>query len=776
MSITAARVLEVRQLRNGIHFPGRVNAQSSKRLLPLIGVLILGALGLAGYAIAWAVHQSDQAAIDRQLQMTERSIRSIVRELSLQQEVVAVWDDPVLQLDKPSPNTAWIDENLGAWLNRTYGHNQIYILNPKNEAVYASLDGVQADASAFDQVHSAVRKHVDELRKREATPHRKPGEPPTDDTYLTTGRAVYDAHLLKLLDRPAAVSIMRIVPYSDALSIQSGSEFVLVSVRFLDGSFLKELADKNLIENLHFSAAPIKARGEVSVPLESDVGELIGYFVWKPETPGTKILSVMGPVSFLMGILILAVLCLLLRWLWGVISALEKTVIELSASEAQAQHLAFHDVLTGLPNRALFNERVDQALARTHRGEKAAVLMLDLDRFKHVNDTLGHHAGDSLIREFAGRLSDLVGGIDTVARLGGDEFAVVKTGIAGVEEVEDLCARILAAVRQPFDALGHQTFVGVSIGIVLAPEFGTDRIEIMRRADIALYHAKAEGRECYRLFTTAMDETVQVRSALEEDLRAVLTTGQGLEVAYQPQVGAVGHPVLGLEALLRWRHPTRGMIPPDQFIPVAEHSGLISQLGEFVLREACSAAKSWPGVFISVNLSPVQFRSEGFADRIVEIVRSSGVDPGRIELEITESVFLDEGGRATQALKALRAAGFRIALDDFGTGYSSLSYLRQFDVDKIKIDRSFVSSLGQEEGATAIVNAIIALGQAMNLTVTAEGVETKEQQTFLRQAGCDELQGYLFSKAVSKDQLASLLNRSRQPAQDIAFRPAPLGA
>jgi len=749
-------------LRNTILSFERVDAKASTRLLPLIGGIVLMALALAAFAIIWAVHQSDAAAVERQLEMTKKSVRGVVRELSLQQEVVAIWDDATVRLSAPDPDPQWIDENLGIWLTRTYNHNHVYILNARNEPIYAAVEGVRADPHAFDQVRSALQSHLAELRGREETPPVRSGNEPADSTHLTSGRAVYDAHLLKLLSRPAAVSMMRVVPYTEAVAQQPGSEPILVSIRFLDGDFLRELADKNLIENLRFSPTDTKASDEVAVPIESDVGERIGYFVWKPDTPGTKILGMIGPATVLVCVVVLVIMALLLTWLGRMISTLGKTVIELRASEAQAQHLAFHDVLTGLPNRALFNERLDLALSRTHGGEKIAVLMLDLDRFKHVNDTLGHHGGDSLIREFAERLSSLVEGSDTVARLGGDEFAIVLSGIAGVEDVENLCIRILDAVHHPFDVLGHPSYVGASIGIAIAPDFGFDRAEIMRKADIALYHAKAEGRGCYRLFTAAMDESVQVRSGFEDDLRAALATGEGLEVAYQPQVSAEGKPILGLEALVRWRHPVRGVISPEQFIPIAEQTGLIVPLGEWVLGEVCAASKAWPDLFISVNLSPVQFRTEGFAERVIEIVRASGADPGKLELEITEGVFLDEGGHSAAALKTLRAAGFRIALDDFGIGYSSLGYLHRFKVDKIKIDRSFVSNLGHTESATVIINAIVALGQAMNLTVTAEGVETPEQRQFLRNAGCDELQGYLFAKALPKEQISRLLDRSSQ--------------
>ncbi|MFC1456813.1 putative bifunctional diguanylate cyclase/phosphodiesterase [Microvirga arabica] len=750
-------------MRNEAFSINRAGLKVSGKALPLIAVITLIALGLAALAVYWAVRQSDAAAIDRQLQMTERSVQGILRELSLQQEVVAVWDDPILQLNKTNLDIEWLDENLGSWLTRTYGHDQVYILNAQDEPVFAAVDGAPVEPRTFGQIERELGIHLSELRETQGPLHENSARSAQDGKYLTSGRAVYDAHLLKLTGRPAAVSAMKIVPHSDEVMQQSGSEFILVSIRFLDGAFLRQLSEKNLIEGLRFSLTEDKAGAEVSVPLDSDAGGRIGYFVWTPETPGTKILGIIGPAGALFSVLILVLMGLLLGWLARAMSALQTMVVELRASEAQAQHLAFHDVLTGLPNRALFDDRLDQALARTQRGEKISVLMLDLDRFKHVNDTLGHHAGDSLIRELAGRLTKLLRSSDTVARLGGDEFAIVQTGIAGDEDIDALCTRILAAVREPFDILGHQAFVGVSIGIAVAPDAGSERVEIMRKADIALYRAKAEGRGCYRLFTAEMDETVKVRGTIEEELRVALMSGEGLEVAYQPQVAGAGKPIVGLEALVRWRHPTRGVILPDQFIPVAEQTGLISQLGEWVLREACATSRHWPNLFISVNLSPVQFRIDGFAERVMEVVRETGADPQRIELEITEGVLLDDGGQTAQTLRKLRAAGFRIALDDFGTGYSSLGYLHRYEVDKIKIDRSFVSSLGREDSAGAIISAIVALGQAMNLTVTAEGVETREQEHFLRSAGCDELQGYRYFRALTREQVARLLDHGPQP-------------
>ena len=319
--------------------------------------------------------------------------------------------------------------------------------------------------------------------------------------------------------------------------------------------------------------------------------------------------------------------------------------------------------------------------------------------------------------------------------------------------------------------LGSQAYVGVSIGVVFAPQDGTERSELMRKADIALYRAKAEGRDQYRIFAPEMDESVRFRMLIEDDLRVALETGDQLCVYYQPQVALADGPVIGVEALVRWRHPTRGLISPENFIPVAEETGLIGPLGEWVLREACATARRWPHLFIGVNLSPIQFRTAGFAERAIGIVRSAEVDPAQIEFEVTETVLLQDDELVTGALGRLREAGFRIALDDFGTGYSSLSHLRRFEVDKIKIDRSFVQNLGKAN-STAIVTAVVNLGHAMGLQVTAEGVETAEQSRFLSAAGCNVMQGYLFSRALPEEELAELLTQKENQRNKAGERDA----
>jgi diguanylate cyclase (GGDEF)-like protein/PAS domain S-box-containing protein len=429
-------------------------------------------------------------------------------------------------------------------------------------------------------------------------------------------------------------------------------------------------------------------------------------------------------------------------------------------AEAHSRYLALHDSLSGLANRTLLNDEVDKALARMSRtGRRCALLYVDLDQFKDVNDRLGHHAGDELIREFANRLSALVRAGDTVARIGGDEFAILISEVEGQEMVGSLCSRILDAARKPFEVAGMRAYVGASIGVVIAAEPDCRYTDLLRKADVALYKAKSEGRGCYRVFCDEMDESRRMRTFIETELREALAEERGLELHYQPLYANSDEALIGVEALVRWNHPTLGFQSPAQFIPIAEETGLISQLGEWVLREACKTMSRWPNFALAVNISPVQLRDPLLAPHVLKIVRESGFDPKRLQLEITENALFNADGVVAASIRDLRAAGVRIALDDFGTGYSSLAHLRRLEVDKVKIDRSFVQYLGQSADSAAIVQAVANIGKTLGLMVTAEGVETEEQREFLASTGCTELQGFLFSRPLPENEIAVLLDR-----------------
>ncbi|TIM95576.1 MAG: EAL domain-containing protein [Mesorhizobium sp.] len=417
-------------------------------------------------------------------------------------------------------------------------------------------------------------------------------------------------------------------------------------------------------------------------------------------------------------------------------------VTERRRTEERMTHLAHHDMLTGLPNRSMFRERLDLALEDT-AATPLAIFSLDLDRFKVVNDTWGHPAGDWLLKGVAERLQRcLRGETDVVARFGGDEFVIIQFNFTGIADAEKLAKRIIEAIAKPFRDKSRDIHVGISLGIAVFPDDGGDADTLLKNADTALYRAKSEGRNLYRFFEPGMDAMVQARRALEIDLETALSR-QEFDLDFQPIMNIASGEIVGAEALMRWHSPTRGTVAPDNFIPVAEETGMIVPLGEWALRKACTAAASWPaGLRIAVNVSAVQLKSGSFARNVISALAFSGVPAGRLELEITETVLMDESEAVLRTLRQLRGLGIRIALDDFGTGYSSLGYLRRFPVDKIKIDRSFIHDLGNRDTA-AIVRTVIGLGAELGITVTAEGVETEAQLDILRGNGCTEAQGYL---------------------------------
>jgi diguanylate cyclase (GGDEF)-like protein len=440
----------------------------------------------------------------------------------------------------------------------------------------------------------------------------------------------------------------------------------------------------------------------------------------------------------------------------------------------RAAWLAAHDPLTGLPNRALFRDRLTAALALARRdGSAVAVLCLDLDHFKEVNDMLGHGAGDRLLREVATRLAGCLRETDTLARLGGDEFAVVQTQTHQPHDAERVAARLIDALAAPFDLDGHTVVIGTSIGIALAENGQSDQARMLQEADLALYQVKAEGRSAFRFHEAAMNTRLLARKALEADLRQALAEGQ-FEVHFQPQVGlADGEAtprVIGAEALIRWTHPEKGNIRPDQFIPLAEETGLIVPIGEWVLHESCRHAATWPAnISVAVNASVVQFRHLGFLATVQRVLADTGLAPSRLELEVTESFLLTDTESTIATLESLRALGVRLAMDDFGTGYSSLGYLRKFRFDKIKIDKSFVSNLGSDAEAGAIVRAVVGITRSLGIRANAEGVETEAQAAMLRQEGCGEAQGYLFGRPMPA---AGFLDVLAMPTPLPSARPA----
>jgi diguanylate cyclase (GGDEF)-like protein len=443
--------------------------------------------------------------------------------------------------------------------------------------------------------------------------------------------------------------------------------------------------------------------------------------------------------------------------------ATHEDITEQRRSEVKIEYMAHHDALTDLANRVLLNERLEQALGqRIHREEMVAVHHLDLDQFKAVNDTFGHPAGDKLLKIVADRLRTLVRETDTIARMGGDEFVVVQVPIADPAEATSLAQRIIASMSEPFDLDGHQAVIGTSVGIAVGPSDGLKPDRLLRNADLALYRAKGDGRGTFRFFEAAMDLQMQTRRIMERDLRKALPAGE-FELYYQPVVNLASGDISGFEALIRWNHPEQGLVSPAAFIPLAEETGFIVPMGEWVIRQACATAAQWPGdLSVAVNISAAQFRNPGLMQVIVGALATSGLQPTRLEIEITETVLLQNRETTLAVLHQLRELGIRIAMDDFGTGYSSLTYLQCFPFDKIKIDRSFVKDITENAGSLNIVRAVAALAKGMGMTATAEGIETREQLDRITCEGCTEMQGFLFSRPLPASEIERLFLSGRQ--------------
>ncbi|NYB29052.1 putative bifunctional diguanylate cyclase/phosphodiesterase [Pantoea agglomerans] len=698
-------------------------------LVPLVAILLLTFVG-AGAALFVGTSLTNTEARHQQQRMIEASFSQSLNEHLRQLHSLSRWG-PFEQHLAEGNSSRWLDENIGLWLYEMFGHQLILVLDQQNQIVRVWREGQPVSAPENDPLIGEVLQSP-----------------------LVNDPARHDnADYARVTKRAAALAVGNIQRESNALP-----RFRLVSLKFLDDGYLTGLAERNQLQGLHFSDGTPQPGTGARYLLIAQAGEAVGYLNWVPSRPGAQMLRTIGPSTGL-AVLAISLLCLyMVRRLWNSSVNLSQSMLRLGASEAQAQHLAFHDVLTGLPNRALVEDRLTQALAlATRHDQRVALLLIDLDRFKTINDTHGHHAGDELIIAVAQRLSRIVRASDTVGRIGGDEFIVVMPDVDNIGQVHSLAQRIIDELSEPFTLFGSDVWSGASIGLALAPKDGVDRLELMRKADIALYEAKSGGRGTYRQFERAMDESVRTRQTIAADLRTALHTHQGLEVWYQPLMDIGGQQMVGIEALLRWHHPARGLIAPGEFIAIAEETGLIIPLGEWVLAEACVTQQRFPELLVAVNVSPVQFRSTGFVERVMAIVSQNGGDPKRLELEITEGVLIEDEREARAIIVELRDAGFRIALDDFGTGYSSLNYLSNFPVDKIKIDRSFTQSLGVAENSVAIVESVVKLGHAMGLMVTAEGVETPGQMSALADAGCNQLQGYLFSQAVPADQLAALM-------------------
>ncbi|AYD05136.1 EAL domain-containing protein [Neorhizobium sp. NCHU2750] len=707
-------------------------------VLPLCASLAL--CGLLVTSLTWAGARTDEVAALRQRDLVTLTVAKLKVGVAHDQESATVWDDAVR--NATSANLEWIEANLGSWMHSYFGHDAAIILRPDLSTLYQfSADPDHAPTPGdFQNAYLPLAKTLQGRLSASDTEG-------TNDRILSIG----EADLAYVGFRPAIVSVKPIVSDTGNIEQAPGEEMLHVAVRYLDGDLPAVIGREYEFSELQFAATQPTGRNIASVPLIADDGRVFGYFRWKPFRPGQHVIEATSPALLLAFIALFAGASLAGGAIW-------RRSERLAASRAELSHQASHDALTGLANRGHFGEQLDRRLPSAQADELHCVLFVDLDRFKAVNDTFGHPVGDKLISSAAARMRTLLPGA-LIARIGGDEFTILLQG-DDVRNAEDFANKLVQCLKAPFEIGTAHIVVGASIGAAFAAG-SCDPVELTRQADIALYHAKAAGRNTYALFGDHMDELVRKRRTLEKDLAWAVETKTQLETFYQPVFAANGGALCSLEALARWNHPTLGYISPDQFIPLAEEMGLISDIGTFVLDDACRTLAELPDISVAVNASTIELASPGYALRVLTALDKWQVSPARLEIEMTETATADNGGELKRTISMLRTAGVRFAIDDFGTGYSSFSRVQKIEVDRIKIDKSFVDEMHRSD-SRALVVAMIDMARAKGLKITAEGVETVEQRAALESLGCDDLQGFLLSRPLPRQAVIAFVTGAKQ--------------
>jgi diguanylate cyclase len=708
-----------------------------------IGVIV------ALVAVLSAAHRADELALEAERQLFARALAGRGQRLLREIEALASMENSKRRiLGNFDPES--VHASVSSRLQSFYDHDFVFIVDPTDRIIYASPDRRSADPAWPLSVHSQLHEVLDIVRGR-----IRPETAASDRGAGSGSRPPRAVQVQAFLGTPAMVGAVPVIERGSVFADRETAAPVIISVKLIDIAMLADIASRLQLRHLRKIDSPPALAADYLFNLTNREGNSVAQFAWVATRPGAEVVHRVLPF---IGIA-LAGFVLLAAMIFG---HMRSTAAAIAAAEKRLRHLALHDPLCGLPNRMFFGERLEAAIDKVRQGNSTgAVFYIDLDHFKEVNDTLGHPVGDDLLRGVAQRLARTVRDGDLVTRVGGDEFAVIIPDGLDHGTLQAMAARMIAAICSPYSIADQSIVIGASIGIVVINSYVRGAADVMRHADLALYRAKNEGRNRACIYDTAMDADLVKRKLLEHDLRDAIENG-GLHVLYQPIVNASGETVVGVEALCRWTHPERGEIPPSEFIPVAEHSGLIIALGEQVLRQACEDGKAWPELTVAVNVSALQFRRPDLVDVVERILSAADFDPRRLELEVTESTVLGNVDTVELAMFRLKALGVRLALDDFGTGYSSLLYLRRFPFDKLKIDSSFVRNIERAADAAAIVHAVASLGRGLGMKVTAEGVETPDQQLFLRAAGIHCMQGYRFGRPC--------------PAADITARLANLGS
>jgi diguanylate cyclase len=730
-------------------------------LLMPMGAIVAVAIICVVLAVLTSAQRADEVSFNREQQLIRQAIANHGQRVLRELESVAGTPRATASI-RAAYDPDWVQRHVGKWLETYFEHDAVAVVDAYDQVQYTSFRAAAGNTPI--DIHTDLGPSLDLLRGRLSTlPGNALAVIPTQIS-LHPGRTTALIQLFQ--NRPAIVAAVAVGADAD---LGTGNERapIVFSAKFIDEALLREIGSDLQISDLHELNEAGQTSGDHITEITDFHGDPIARFAWKPTTPGRQIAVSVTPFIAIALAGFALLVGLVMRYM-------RRTAEAIAAGESRLRHLAMHDPLCGLPNRIFFGERLEATIEEVRaNGPSAAVFYIDLDHFKDVNDTLGHHIGDALILNVTRRLSHIMRGDDLVARLGGDEFAIITTCASDANSLQTIAGRIIATVCAPYSINGHSIIIGASIGIAVIDRRACDAADILRYADMALYRAKNEGRNRACIYDAAMDADLSNRKLLEGDLLRAIQN-DGLTAVYQPIVNASGETMVGVEALARWKHPSMGEIPPSQFIPIAEHSGLIVELGEWMLRRACLDGKNWPGLTLAVNVSPLQFRRSDFVELIERIVEETDFDPGRLELELTETTLLGNLESAELSMLRLKAIGVRFALDDFGTGYSSLLYLRRFPFDKLKIDSSFVRSIEKAADAAAIVHAVVSLGRGLGMKVTAEGVENAEQHLFLRAAGVHSMQGYRFGKPGPASEISARLDSPEDyhldsPDQEVAL-------
>lgn len=709
------------------------------KIFGLIAGMAAGMILLAGFALTVATRHADVRERQYEQTLVGNGLRQRGQEVQTALNPFVIWDEAIIKLDNQF-DQAWASQNLGASLGGALGHKVVYVLDADDTPIYGHLNGKDVAPDTYDRYAAPTAPLVKAIRAIEADPKK-----------VAALRAVHKSRVELIGNEPVLITVSLVRPDLKAKTRGARAPLLVTGIPVAN-SVVKAFADRFLLHQTHIAIVKpeqLETKGAQAVLGRASDGRRI-VLRWTPRQPGEELLKSATPL--LAAAVMAAALGSFLLF-----RITRRAAKKLLLSEAEAKHLSLHDPLTGLANRTLFTDRLIHAHALLRRKPGyLSVLCIDLDRFKEVNDSYGHDAGDQLIREVARRLKAICRDTDTICRLGGDEFAIIQpdTNPSGAAT---LAQRVVDGLSGEVDLSIGRAELSCSVGVAVVSDAEQGQAELLRQADVALYRAKEAGRGRYCFFEPEMDSALRLRKGLERDLRTAIED-EALTVAYQPLTDVRGA-MVGVEALARWAHPERGDISPAIFIPLAESCGLIGAIGAAVFRRACYDSLRWSGLEVSVNVSAIQLSNPDFVDEMVATLAETGARADVFMLEITETALLKDSDGVHEALRRLKRLGFRLALDDFGTGYASLAYLRRHPIDKLKIDRSFVSNLPGNDESMAVASAIVSLAKSLGLKTTAEGVETQGQLDALIKLGCSEFQGFLLGRPMPADAIAGARQR-----------------